>query len=154
MKDEFARRSENQSGQRFLNGSAPRLIRHAASCKTAGGESIALPAGKDQKPFRGMGQSPMHFARAARVPKSLQISLQVLTCHASLLWHIPSRLASRRAAIALGMAVSCVQCNPVKLPFAAPPAAEVHQGGDAALSCRPCLIACNSRQIDEQELGA
>lgn len=26
---------------------------------------------------------------------------------------------------------------------------EVHQGGDAALSCRLCLIACNSRQFDE-----
>jgi hypothetical protein len=25
----------------------------------------------------------------------------------------------------------------------------VHQGGDAALSCRLCLIACNSRQFDE-----
>src|ERR1035438_1805359 len=30
---------------------------------------------------------------------------------------------------------------------------EVHQGGEAALSCRLCLIACNSRQIDEPELG-
>ena len=28
----------------------------------------------------------------------------------------------------------------------------VHQGGSAALSCRLCLIACNSRQFDEQEL--
>jgi hypothetical protein len=34
-----------------------------------------------------------------------------------------------------------------------PSAAEVHQGGEAALSCRLCLIACNSRQIDEPELG-
>jgi len=33
-------------------------------------------------------------------------------------------------------------------------AAEVHQGGDAAPSCRLCLIACNSRQIDESESGA
>ena len=30
---------------------------------------------------------------------------------------------------------------------------EVHQGGEAALSCRLCLIACNSRQIDELESG-
>ena len=30
-----------------------------------------------------------------------------------------------------------------------PSAAEVHQGGEAALSCRLCLIACNSRQIDD-----
>ena len=28
-----------------------------------------------------------------------------------------------------------------------------HQGGNAALSCRLCLIACNSRQIDELESG-
>jgi hypothetical protein len=28
-------------------------------------------------------------------------------------------------------------------------AAEVHQGGDAAQSCRLCLIACNSRHYDE-----
>ena len=28
-------------------------------------------------------------------------------------------------------------------------AAEVHQGSEAALSCRLCLIACNSRQFDE-----
>jgi hypothetical protein len=26
-----------------------------------------------------------------------------------------------------------------------------HQGGTAALSCRLCLIACNSRQFDEAE---
>ena len=32
-------------------------------------------------------------------------------------------------------------------------AEEDHQGGEAALSCRLCLIACNSRQIDEPELG-
>jgi len=32
-------------------------------------------------------------------------------------------------------------------------AEEVHQGGKAALSCRLCLIACNSRQFDELELG-
>jgi hypothetical protein len=52
MNTEFAGCSEDQSGQRFLNGSAPRLIRQAAPCKTAGGESNTLPAGKDQKPFR------------------------------------------------------------------------------------------------------
>ena len=32
-----------------------------------------------------------------------------------------------------------------------PAAAEVHQGGEAALSCRLCLIACNSRHGDEVE---
>lgn len=68
MNTKFAECSENQSGQRFLNGSAPRLIRHAASCKTAGGESNTLPAGKDQKPLRGVGWNPTLSARAARVP--------------------------------------------------------------------------------------
>lgn len=34
-----------------------------------------------------------------------------------------------------------------------PSAAEAHQDGEAALGCRPCLIACNSRQFDEQESG-
>src|SRR5271157_1835143 len=52
MNNELAERGGQQSGQRFLNGSAPQLIRHAAPCRTAGRESSALPAGKDQKPFR------------------------------------------------------------------------------------------------------
>lgn len=34
-----------------------------------------------------------------------------------------------------------------------PSAAEVHQGDEGATSCRLCLIACNSRQIDEPESG-
>ncbi len=41
--------NDNHSGQRFLDSSDPRLIRHVASCETAGGESISLPAGKDEK---------------------------------------------------------------------------------------------------------
>jgi hypothetical protein len=52
MSNELAERSEPQSGQRFLNGSVPRLLRHTAPCRTAGGDSSSLPAGKDQKPFR------------------------------------------------------------------------------------------------------
>jgi hypothetical protein len=67
MYSEFAGRGENQSGQRFLSSSAPQLIRQAASCETAGGESISLPAGKDQELLRGVGQRPTFFARVARV---------------------------------------------------------------------------------------
>jgi hypothetical protein len=52
MNHEFAGLDKNQSGQRFLTGSAPRLIRHVTSCETAGGGIIPLPAGKDQKPVR------------------------------------------------------------------------------------------------------
>ena len=66
MNDEFAGCGENQSGQRFLNGSVLRLKRHAAPCETAGGESETLPAGKDQKPFRGVGQRPTRSSRAQR----------------------------------------------------------------------------------------
>jgi hypothetical protein len=40
---------EHQSGQRFLDSSAPRLIRHVALCEAAGVGVIPLPAGKDQK---------------------------------------------------------------------------------------------------------
>ncbi|MDR3713346.1 MAG: hypothetical protein P4L51_11055 [Puia sp.] len=57
MDIKFAGSNENQSGQRFLDSSAPRLIRHVESCETAGGEdaplvwdTYSLPAGKDQKP--------------------------------------------------------------------------------------------------------
>jgi hypothetical protein len=34
-----------------------------------------------------------------------------------------------------------------------PSAAEAHQGGDAVVSCRLCLIACNSRHGDEVGYG-
>lgn len=52
MRNEFAGCGEHQSGQRFLDGSVPQLIRHVASCETVGGDSYSLPAGKDQKPSR------------------------------------------------------------------------------------------------------
>lgn len=45
----FARCDEQQSGQRFLDSSDPRLKRHVASCEMAGGGVSSLPAGKDQK---------------------------------------------------------------------------------------------------------
>jgi hypothetical protein len=53
---EFAGRDEQQSGQRFLDSSAPRLKRHVVSCETAGGDdapvvrdTYPLPAGKEEK---------------------------------------------------------------------------------------------------------
>ena len=55
MNIKFAECNENQSGQRFLDSSAPRLIRQVAFCETAGGDDAPLgldtypPAGKDQK---------------------------------------------------------------------------------------------------------
>lgn len=50
--NEFAGCDEQQSGQRFLNSSAPRLIRQVASCETAAGGEIPLTAGKEEKLFR------------------------------------------------------------------------------------------------------
>jgi hypothetical protein len=70
MSGEFAGRGENQSGQRFLRGSVPRLRRQAASCETAGGESETLPAGKDQKPLREFEGGAL-IGREAPVPSSL-----------------------------------------------------------------------------------
>ena len=46
---EFVGCDANQSGQRLLGNSDPRLIRHVVSCETAGGGITPLPAGKDEK---------------------------------------------------------------------------------------------------------
>jgi len=71
MANEFAERGDTQSGQRFLDSSAPRLIRHAALCETAGGDLTSSSAGKDQKLSRGAGWNPAVLAREARLPASL-----------------------------------------------------------------------------------
>lgn len=65
MIGEFAGCGELQSGQRFLDGSAPRLIRHVAPCEAAAGGSPSPTAGKDQKLSQGAGQSPA-LSRAKR----------------------------------------------------------------------------------------
>jgi hypothetical protein len=57
MHNEFAGQRDFQSEQRFLDGSAPRLRRHAESCEAAGGDLLSSPAGKDQKPSWGVGQT-------------------------------------------------------------------------------------------------
>jgi hypothetical protein len=46
-------------------------------------------------------------------------------------------------------ALGGIPAAPSADPGPCPSAGAVHQGGDAALSCRPCLIACNSRHGDE-----
>ena len=63
----FAGCDEQQSGQRFLDSSAPRLIRHVASCETVGGGIIPLPAGKDEKLSQEF-EDRVLIAREARVP--------------------------------------------------------------------------------------
>ena len=77
MDIQFAGYSEQQSGQRFLDSSAPRLIRHAASCETAGGDgaplawdTYPLPAGKDQKLSREFEGGTL-IGREAPVPSLL-----------------------------------------------------------------------------------
>ena len=63
---DFARRGEYQSGQRFLDSADPRLIRQAALCEAAGGNSISrLPV--RMKAVPGCGAAPRHVARVARV---------------------------------------------------------------------------------------
>jgi hypothetical protein len=49
MNRRVARRDTHQSGQRFLDSSAPRLKRQIASCEAAGEGNEPLPAGKDEK---------------------------------------------------------------------------------------------------------
>jgi hypothetical protein len=73
LNNKIAKRGEYQSGQRFLSGSVPRLIRHVAPCKTAGGESPSLPAGKDQKPLRVFEGRALISAEGA-VPSVLQMN--------------------------------------------------------------------------------
>ena len=67
---EFAERGTIQSGQRLLDNSAPRLIRHAASCKTAAGDSLSPTAGKDKKLSREFEGSAL-IGREAPVPSLL-----------------------------------------------------------------------------------
>lgn len=67
---EFAGCDENQSGQRLLGSSDPRLIRHVTSCETAGGEIQSPPAGKDKKLPREFEGGAL-IGREAPVPSSL-----------------------------------------------------------------------------------
>lgn len=67
---QFAGCGEHQSGQRFLDSSDPRLIRHVASCETAGWGFTPLPAGKDQKLPQEFEDGVLISAEGA-VPSSL-----------------------------------------------------------------------------------
>ena len=48
-RNSFADCNGNQSGQRFLDSSVPRLRRHVESCDAAGGDSTSPSAGKEKK---------------------------------------------------------------------------------------------------------
>lgn len=66
MSIRFAGRNAHQSGQRFLDSSVPRLIRHVVSCETADRGAHPLPAGKDQKLSPGCGAGAPRTGRAQR----------------------------------------------------------------------------------------
>src|SRR5215469_7179025 len=66
----FAGSDANQSGQRLLGSSDPRLIRHFAPCETAGGGNTLLPAGKDEKLPRELEGRAL-IGREATVPPLL-----------------------------------------------------------------------------------
>ncbi len=70
MGSRFAGCGEHQSGQRFLDSSDLRLIRHVASCETAGVGVMPLPAGKDQKLSQEFEGGAL-IGRVAPVPSSL-----------------------------------------------------------------------------------
>ena len=71
MAHELARHGATQSGQRFLDSSAPRPTRHAVLCETAGGGiGSPSPAGRDQKLSREFEGSALIGAEGA-VPLSL-----------------------------------------------------------------------------------
>jgi hypothetical protein len=70
MDIKFAGSNKNQSGQRFLDNSAPRLIRQVASCEAAAGREIPQPAGKEQKLSREFEGRAL-IGREAPVPSSL-----------------------------------------------------------------------------------
>jgi hypothetical protein len=67
MNCDFAGRGAHQSGQRFLSSSDPRLIRHVASCESAGVGINPVPAGKDQKLLREFEGGAL-IGRKAPVP--------------------------------------------------------------------------------------
>jgi hypothetical protein len=68
--NEFTEGDAFQSGQRFLDSSVPRLIRHVASCEAAGRGSTSLPAGKDEKLSREFEGGAL-IGREASVPPLL-----------------------------------------------------------------------------------
>jgi len=69
------------------------------------------------------------------------------------LWAVFGLRAALRVAIASAMADFGVQANQFKPFCSAPSVAEVHHGGEAAVSCRLCLIACNSRKFTQEAPG-
>jgi hypothetical protein len=78
---------------------------------------------------------------------------QAAACSPLLLGSLLVLPVPQRSAIPLPLRGSGSLCNLFQLVRTHPSAVEVHQGGKAAWSCRLCLIACNSRQIDEPESG-
>jgi hypothetical protein len=66
---------------------------------------------------------------------------------------IPAPAAPQKAAIAISRAIPGASGGKFAPFCPVPSAAEAHQGGNAAPSCRLCLIACNSRKFTRKPIG-
>jgi hypothetical protein len=171
---DFAECGVTQCGQRFLDSSAPRLIRHATFGRTVGRESTFLPAGKDQKLSRSARQSLAMPASPQRLPRRAQRAEQpapslrplsfygVHPCREPKQNQFPARIQAFLAA-SLPTPLRELQ-RPSRILYTAVggdlagasarflrsrAGAEVHQGGAERGSSRPCLTAGNSRHRDE-----
>ena len=175
MTRKFAGRGATQSGQRFLDSSVPRLIRHAGSCESAGGEGPFPSAGKDQKLSWGAGRSPAKpappppFSRRTKFAGQQIPTLPIFPfkgthgvrpCHELSQTTFPARIHELIAASlaspfgyirkASRTAYTTIAGNSGTIADTAnqsPPPEGDHQDGVEGVSCRPCLIACNSRKF-------
>jgi hypothetical protein len=172
---EFLECGATQSGQRFLDSSAPRLIRHATFWKTAGGELLSSPAGKDKKLSRSARRSLAMLAPSQMLPRrATRAGLQapslrilpfggVLPCgipnpaciQASYIDPLPSPFRSLQIPLqSLYTASAGELAGEAQYIRALRVGGEAHHDETARVSSRPCLIAGNSRHYDEVGQGA
>jgi hypothetical protein len=156
MKRDLAACGATQCGLQLLEGSVPRLIRHAASGKQAGGEGCpSLPAGKDTKPSRGAGWNPAKLYRPAKAQGHQQapaIKKGLLpSCIHGEQW--PQATALSPAPCGALTRVYTRNGEPCALASGAGIATighhAAHQGSQTDASSRPCLTAGNLRHGDE-----
>lgn len=101
------------------------------------------PAGPSLNiPSKGLGIRPRG------IPCNRSYAVFLPLCRNGLLFRLPNLPA---IAIARPTVAICRACERFTARRPAFIADADHQGGDAALSCRLCLTACNSRQFDEVE---
>jgi len=112
--------------------------------------SPCAPAGHLETGFRGSVSIPRslsHLNLSFGFAGTFQCSFLCITTSESLSTRLGRAIASAWT-IPTALLLQClIFCQSER-------AEEVHQGGGAALSCRLCLIACNSLQIEELGVGA